>query len=44
MPGDGPASLEGGPALHPAQVRRMACEASVTVIVERNGEPTTRSW
>jgi hypothetical protein len=35
----GRASLEGGPALHPAQVRRMACAASVTVIVERNGEP-----
>jgi Domain of unknown function (DUF222)/HNH endonuclease len=31
--------LEGGPALHPAQLRRMACEASVTAIVERNGEP-----
>jgi hypothetical protein len=35
----GRAHLEGGPALHPAQVRRMACEASLTVIVERNGEP-----
>jgi hypothetical protein len=35
----GRAHLEGGPALHPAQVRRMACEAALTVIVERNGEP-----
>jgi hypothetical protein len=35
----GKACLEGGPALHPAQVRRMLCEASLTVIVERDGEP-----
>jgi hypothetical protein len=35
----GRAHLEGGPALHPAQVRRMACEASLTVIVERDGQP-----
>ena len=35
----GRAHLEGGPALHPAQVRRMACEAALTVIVERNGQP-----
>lgn len=35
----GRAHLEGGPALHPAQVRRMACEAALTVIVERDGEP-----
>jgi hypothetical protein len=35
----GRAHLEGGPALHPTQVRRMLCEASVVAIVERNGEP-----
>ncbi|MGY1748555.1 DUF222 domain-containing protein [Modestobacter sp. SYSU DS0511] len=35
----GRAHLEGGPALSPAQVRRMACEASLTVIVERHGQP-----
>jgi hypothetical protein len=35
----GRAHLEGGPALHPARVRRMACTAALTVIVERNGEP-----
>ncbi|GAA4730785.1 HNH endonuclease signature motif containing protein [Modestobacter marinus] len=35
----GRAHLEGGPALSPAQVRRMACEASLTVIVEREGRP-----
>ncbi|WP_299953579.1 HNH endonuclease signature motif containing protein [uncultured Modestobacter sp.] len=35
----GRAHLEGGPALAPAQVRRMVCEASLTVIVERNGQP-----
>jgi hypothetical protein len=35
----GRAYLEGGPALSPAQVRRMACEASLTVIVERGGQP-----
>jgi hypothetical protein len=35
----GRAHLEGGPALHPGQVRRMACEAALTVIVERHGEP-----
>jgi hypothetical protein len=35
----GRAHLEGGPALHPAQVQRMACEAALTVVVERNGEP-----
>jgi hypothetical protein len=35
----GRAHLEGGPALTPSQVRRMACEASLTVIVERNGQP-----
>src|SRR4051794_3632046 len=35
----GRAHLEGGPALHPAAVRRMVCEAALTVIVERNGVP-----
>jgi hypothetical protein len=35
----GRAYLEGGPALSAAQVRRMACEASLTVIVERGGQP-----
>ncbi|MCZ2810948.1 DUF222 domain-containing protein [Modestobacter sp. VKM Ac-2979] len=35
----GRAHLEGGPALTPAQVRRMACEAALTVIVERDGQP-----
>ena len=35
----GRAHLEGGPALSPSQVRRMACEAALTVIVERNGDP-----
>jgi hypothetical protein len=35
----GRAHLDGGPALHPTQVRRMTCEAALTVIVERNGEP-----
>ncbi len=35
----GRAYLEGGPALSAGQVRRMACEASLTVIVERGGQP-----
>ncbi|MCZ2849588.1 HNH endonuclease signature motif containing protein [Modestobacter sp. VKM Ac-2978] len=35
----GRAHLEGGPPLTPAQVRRMACEAALTVVVERNGQP-----
>jgi hypothetical protein len=35
----GRAYLEGGPALSPGQARRMACEASLTVIVERGGQP-----
>src|SRR3954447_23605044 len=38
----GRAHLEGGAALSPSQVRRMACEAALTVIVERNGEPLAR--
>src|SRR3954452_4026513 len=35
----GRAHVEGGPALSANQVRRMACEASLTVIVERGGQP-----
>jgi hypothetical protein len=35
----GRAHLEGGPALSANQVRRMACEAALTVIVERHGQP-----
>jgi hypothetical protein len=35
----GRAHLEGGPALHPAQVRRMLCEATVVGLVHRDGEP-----
>lgn len=34
----GQAYLEGGPALHPAQVRRMLCEATVVVMLERGRE------
>jgi hypothetical protein len=35
----GRAHLEGGPALHPARVRRMLCEAIVVGLVHRDGEP-----
>ncbi|WP_157936856.1 HNH endonuclease signature motif containing protein [Geodermatophilus chilensis] len=35
----GRAYLEGGPALHPAQVRRMLCEATVVTMLERDREP-----
>lgn len=35
----GRAYLEGGPALHPAQVRRMLCEATVVTMLERGREP-----
>ena len=35
----GRAHLEGGPALHPAQVRRMLCEATVVTMLERGREP-----
>ena len=35
----GKAHLDGGPALHPARVRRMLCEATVVGMVHRNGEP-----
>jgi Domain of unknown function (DUF222)/HNH endonuclease len=34
----GRAYLEGGPALHPAQARRMLCEATVLVMLERDRE------
>jgi hypothetical protein len=34
----GRACLEGGPALTPAQTRRLACDASVTAIVTDHGE------
>ncbi|SHN88899.1 HNH endonuclease [Geodermatophilus obscurus] len=35
----GRAHLEGGPALHPAQVRRMLCEATVVTMLARGREP-----
>lgn len=35
----GRAYLQGGPALHPAQVRRMLCEATVVTMLERGREP-----
>ena len=35
----GRAYLEGGPALSPAMARRMLCEASVVLMLERNREP-----
>jgi uncharacterized protein DUF222/HNH endonuclease len=35
----GRAYLEGGPALHPSQVRRMLCEATVVTMLERGREP-----
>ncbi|SHN75063.1 HNH endonuclease [Geodermatophilus obscurus] len=35
----GRAHIEGGPALHPAQVRRMLCEATVVTMLERGREP-----
>lgn len=35
----GRAHLEGGPALHPSQVRRMLCEATVVTMLERGREP-----
>ncbi|SOC48995.1 HNH endonuclease [Blastococcus aggregatus] len=34
----GQAYLEGGPALHPAQVRRMLCGATVVTMLERDRE------
>jgi hypothetical protein len=35
----GRAYLEGGPALSPAQARRMLCEASVVTMLEKDREP-----
>ncbi|RBY84264.1 HNH endonuclease signature motif containing protein [Blastococcus sp. TF02A-26] len=35
----GAAHIEGGPALHPSQVRRMLCEATVVAMLERGREP-----
>jgi hypothetical protein len=35
----GRAHLEGGPALHTSQVRRMLCEATVVTMLERGREP-----
>ena len=35
----GRAHLEGGPALHGSQVRRMLCEATVVTMLERGREP-----
>lgn len=35
----GRAHLENGPALHPAQVRRMLCEATVVTMLERGRDP-----
>jgi hypothetical protein len=35
----GRAHLEGGPALHPAHVRRKLCEARVVTMLERGREP-----
>jgi hypothetical protein len=34
----GQAYIEGGPALHPAQVRRMLCESTVVTMLERDRE------
>jgi Domain of unknown function (DUF222)/HNH endonuclease len=36
---DGAAQLEDGPALHPETARRLACDASVVRILERDGRP-----
>lgn len=35
----GQAYIEGGPALHPSQVRRMLCESTVVTMLERDREP-----
>jgi uncharacterized protein DUF222/HNH endonuclease len=37
---DGCCALEDGPALAPETTRRLACDASVVAISERNGKPT----
>lgn len=36
---DGPCHLEDGSALHPETTRRLACDASVVRILERDGRP-----
>ena len=36
---DGACQLEQGPALHPETARRLACDASVVRILERDGRP-----
>ena len=35
----GRAYVDGGPALHPTQVRRMMCEATLVTMLERDREP-----
>ncbi len=35
----GVAELHEGPGLHPETLRRLACDASVTPVIERDGEP-----
>ena len=37
--GAGPCELEHGPALHPETARRLACDASIVRILERDGRP-----
>lgn len=37
--GEGQCALEDGPSLAPETARRLACDASVVTISERNGEP-----
>jgi hypothetical protein len=37
--GDGPCRLEHGPALHPETARRLACDAGLVRILERDGRP-----
>ena len=35
----GHCELEAGPSLHPETIRRLACDASIVTIVEKDGEP-----
>jgi hypothetical protein len=37
--GEGACFLEDGPALAPETARRLACDASIVTLIERNGEP-----
>jgi Domain of unknown function (DUF222)/HNH endonuclease len=37
--GGGPCQLDQGPALHPETARRLACDASLVRILERDGRP-----